>query len=478
MNEEQQQMLHSLADTQNKMAGVIEYVTKLSQSIAQQNETTNARHLSTLEQQNILLQLTNTLATSIQTQHTKPLSLASDPKFPIFRQTSQTIKEWIQEINERATILQLPEPTKVLYAKLAMPAQKGHLHEVTDQTSWNDFKTLIISKFEPRHATHDLIQRLRSTKMHKHDLQNYINAFERLKHLIPAEAQSDTDMMYTFINGLSDELRSKLMSKDLTTYQDAVTECWRYYMAKSYGQDEYRPLPDSHTPMDLDRKSYHKPLNRYSRSRSRSRSQSSTRRLSSYRHSRSPFRPTFRSRSRSHSRPSFHKHKSPYRDRSRSFSGRRRSFSNHKFRSRSRSFSNSKRFHHLSHSRSRSHSRSHSRSKSHHRHSRSPRRHSHIARSKSPKRSSSRSPRRSQSPIRLRTHDKLPRSQSPHKDHARRCYNCGSTDHLAATCPKKLSYTSKKLHSMSIDDEDDIASQMTKTSIQDRHPRSDFPKRR
>ena len=95
-----------------------------------------------------------------------------------------------------------------------MPAQKGHLHEVTDQTSWNDFTTLIIGKFEPRHATHDLIQ-LRSIKMYKHDLQNYINAFKRLKHLIPAEAQTNTDMMYTFINGLSDKLRETLMSKNI-----------------------------------------------------------------------------------------------------------------------------------------------------------------------------------------------------------------------------------------------------------------------
>ena len=51
--------------------------------------------------------------------------------------------------------------------------------------------------------------------MHNHDLQNYINAFERLKRLIPDTAQTDTDMMYTFINGLSEELRAKLMSKDI-----------------------------------------------------------------------------------------------------------------------------------------------------------------------------------------------------------------------------------------------------------------------
>ena len=64
------------------------------------------------------------------------------------------------------------------------------------------------------------------------------------------------------------------MSKDVTTYQDAVAECWRYYIAKSYGQKEYNALPGSHVPMDLDRKYYHRPLNRHSRYRSRSRSRS------------------------------------------------------------------------------------------------------------------------------------------------------------------------------------------------------------
>ena len=78
------------------MAGVIEYVTKLSQFIAQQNEVTNNRPLSSLEQQHSILRLTNTLAETIQKQQTKPLSLVSDQKLLIFRQKSQTIKEWIQ----------------------------------------------------------------------------------------------------------------------------------------------------------------------------------------------------------------------------------------------------------------------------------------------------------------------------------------------------------------------------------------------
>ena len=50
--------------------------------------------------------------------------------------------------------------------------------------------------------------------MQRHDLQAYINEFERLKRLLPNENQTYLDMMYTFINGLEEEPRIKLMSKE------------------------------------------------------------------------------------------------------------------------------------------------------------------------------------------------------------------------------------------------------------------------
>ena len=72
--------------------------------------------------------------------------------------------------------------------------------------------------------------------------------------LLPEEFQTDRDIMYTFINGLEEDLRIKLMSKEeVTTYEDATKECWRYYMSKGYGQDEYRTLQDSNQPVELDR---------------------------------------------------------------------------------------------------------------------------------------------------------------------------------------------------------------------------------
>ena len=103
-----------------------------------------------------------------------------------------------------------------------MPKQIGHLQGVTSNTTWSEFVTLITDTFQPRHATNDLIQRIRSLRMHSHDLQTYINDLEKLKHLIPPEAQSDLDMMYTFINGLTPEIHSEMMYKDITSYTDVL----------------------------------------------------------------------------------------------------------------------------------------------------------------------------------------------------------------------------------------------------------------
>ena len=75
-----------------------------------------------------------------------------------------------------------------------------------------------------------------------------------LKALISANAQSDIQMMYTFINGLSQILRTKLMFKETASYEKAVTTAWKYYMAHSYEQDEYLLIVDTQTPMDLDKR--------------------------------------------------------------------------------------------------------------------------------------------------------------------------------------------------------------------------------
>ena len=92
--QQQQQMYSMLVDSQNKMAGVIEYATKLSQLIAQQNKAMNTRNLSTLKQRQNILKTTNMLAETINIQQSKPLSIIADPKCPIFRQNAETIQEW------------------------------------------------------------------------------------------------------------------------------------------------------------------------------------------------------------------------------------------------------------------------------------------------------------------------------------------------------------------------------------------------
>ena len=469
---------------EERLTQAVEHMARLTTQLAKNTEREDQRIHATLESQTAILRETQTLRSDMAREQARPITIPTDPHFPTFRQTAHTIQEWLQQVEERAVLLQLSEPTKVLYAKLAMPEQSGHLHGVTKDTTWDEFKVLVIAKFEPRHAIHDLIKRIRALRMHRTDLQSYINEFERLKRLLPSENQTDLDMMYTFINGLTDELRIKLMSKEeVKTYEQATQECWRYYMSKGYGQDEYRALPDSSQPMELDRRA--RTFNRYSRQRSRSRSYSHSRHpksLNSYNYRppylssfRSNSRSPFRSRSRSNSRkPSYRKSFDRHRPRSRSHSTHRhRTFS----RSRSRSFSNSsRRFNRVT-------PRARSRSHSHSRNSRSPRRHSHISHSRSPHRKISHSPHRknshsshrSKSPTRLRAVG-TGRSPSPHKDHTRKCFTCGDPTHLAADCPKKKSYPPKKFHSM---ERSEITSSHStyKDHGQEGQPKPDFPRR-
>ena len=161
---------------------------------------------------------------------------AVDHKFPTFRSEYMTIAEWLQELDKRAALHNLTEPNKVMYAKLAMPDKKGHFLDVKPTTTWAEFKQLVTDKFERRHAQHDLLRAIQDLCMHGHDLQRYVNEFTRLKALIAANAQSDIQMMYTFINGLSQTLQAKRMSKETASYEEAVTTAWKYYMAHSYGQ--------------------------------------------------------------------------------------------------------------------------------------------------------------------------------------------------------------------------------------------------
>ena len=49
------------------------------------------------------------------------------------------------------------------------------------------------------------------------------------------------------------------MSKDTTSYEEAVNAAWKYYMAHSYGKDEYRPIVEAQTPMDLINEQDHDP---------------------------------------------------------------------------------------------------------------------------------------------------------------------------------------------------------------------------
>ena len=166
-----EQLIAKLAESQQTLIQTIQEVTKLQTKFSDQTEQSSQQHKELLTTTNIL----------VEHLKTAQLQTTDDPNFPIFNNKTTTIQEWIQEIHERSQIQNLSEQSKVLYAKLAMPEQKGHLHDITSDTKWSDFVTLVTDKFQPRHATHDLIQRIRSLKMKTYQLQTYMNEFERLK---------------------------------------------------------------------------------------------------------------------------------------------------------------------------------------------------------------------------------------------------------------------------------------------------------
>ena len=123
------------------------------------------QHQETLQQTLTTAQNTNKLAHQMRVnQQVGPVEIQStfhqavDPKFPTFRSKYMTITEWLPELEERAALHNLAEPNKVMYAKLAIPSQKGHLHDVKPTTTWSEFKQLVTDKFERRHAQHDLLR--------------------------------------------------------------------------------------------------------------------------------------------------------------------------------------------------------------------------------------------------------------------------------------------------------------------------------
>ena len=97
-------MYSTLVDSQRKMASLIEHLTSMTRTPAQQIH----------EYPSFIGTGTTTKHTqnTMQTQQSEPPSQISDPISPIFRQKAETNQEWIQQINERATILKLPESTK------------------------------------------------------------------------------------------------------------------------------------------------------------------------------------------------------------------------------------------------------------------------------------------------------------------------------------------------------------------------------
>ena len=129
----------STDETNARLDKIIEQTSQLTSQIIQQDKQTSQLHTTNIERHAELLQNIKDLPQSTHTTQTRTLKLNVDPNFPIFDYRSKTIKEWIQETHERSQVLNLPETSKVLYAKIAMPKQIGHLQGATSNTTWSEF---------------------------------------------------------------------------------------------------------------------------------------------------------------------------------------------------------------------------------------------------------------------------------------------------------------------------------------------------
>ena len=125
--------------TNAQLDKIIEQTSQLTSQIIQQDKQTSQLHTTNIERHAELLKNIKDLSQSTHTTQTRTLQLNVDPNFPIFDYRSKTIKEWIQETHERSQVLNLPETSKVLYAKIAMPQQIGHLQGATSNTTWSEF---------------------------------------------------------------------------------------------------------------------------------------------------------------------------------------------------------------------------------------------------------------------------------------------------------------------------------------------------
>ena len=91
-----------------------------------------------------------------------------------------------------------------------MPEQKGHLHDIPSDTKWSHFVTLVTDKFQPTHATHDLLQCIRLLKMKTYQLQTYVNDLRRLKRLI----SSTTPIRHTHDVHIAQRSHRRITLKD------------------------------------------------------------------------------------------------------------------------------------------------------------------------------------------------------------------------------------------------------------------------
>ncbi|XP_031481812.1 uncharacterized protein LOC116251592 isoform X2 [Nymphaea colorata] len=149
--------------------------------------------------------------------------------------TADDAEEWIQEIEEIFTTLEVPDNKKVRYGTFML---KGYANEwwqtqrevkfANHEASWEEFKEAFTHAYIPAFTREKRMQEFFELQQMSMSLHEYVVKFRHLEKYCPHVYTSDTDRANKFIRGLKDGLRSKVMCSRPQDLDDAIDMATRF----------------------------------------------------------------------------------------------------------------------------------------------------------------------------------------------------------------------------------------------------------
>ena len=85
---------------------------------------------------------------------------------------------------------------------------------------WNELRDYLLARFKPLAFPVEVRQALYDLKMHKNDLEKYLNEFHELG--MQVQDMGDAESIYLFCQGLLPDVRAEILYKGAKTLQQAI----------------------------------------------------------------------------------------------------------------------------------------------------------------------------------------------------------------------------------------------------------------